>query len=102
MKTGMFGATAAPMVNPNNTARHALYVNFLPNIALRGLQTKEDNPMAMRRPPVERLTISVLVSRSAAISGAAESSEVEEKVAASVDHDVTKTMMPFRQSGMLL
>lgn len=58
-------------------------------------------PIASNNPPVERLTTSILVFRSVAISCAAERSEVLEKHAPSVDQLVTKTRAHFRQKGML-
>lgn len=59
----------------------------------------DENPMASRTPALEMLTLTVVVPRSAAISLAAEKSEVLLKHAAKVTQLVTKTIRLLRHSG---
>lgn len=66
-----------------------------------GHQIKLDNPIANNSPPDDKFTTSVVVFNSAAISLPAQSRDVEEKQAHSVDQLVTKTTRLFLQRGML-
>lgn len=119
-KTGIFGASAAPIVKPNRTARQVLYANLLPKIYIQlpmaaqlnkllenqltlliGLHTNDDRLIARSTPPVERLIASPVVPKSKAISLLALRSEVDEKEAASAVQEVAKTMIHFRHKGML-